>query len=428
MSRSIAQWLFLLLVVSLPLVRPFNTRLFGLQTPFTDFIFIAVFLFTAAAVLRREIVVRFDRFYFFIGLYAAALALSTVFSEQPGRSVVKLAGEFYLFALALVAFHLALDKSFFPRVAAAWLTGTVITAAASLAGFVLFYAGYKLQSNNYFLSHFGSLPAGNYPRIHALFANANMMCNYLNVSLMFALWAERSGRLKKTPALLLQAGIWASALFTFSPGLGGMFLSAGIWYWNSFRERGRVFLSRAALAGGAAAAVFFAAAILVSPDTANTDQNFSLPLTGRTFETSVRVLTWQSALDSFYRAPLTGRGTGIDPAFVDYETLGGQHQQLRDAHNVWLSVLGQSGLAGFAAFLLLSGFLASKMRIRASLSDESASRRAALSCALIGAFFYQGLSGSFEDARHLWILFGLLAAAAALTSSENDSAAASPAP
>jgi carbon starvation protein CstA len=47
----------------------------------------------------------------------------------------------------------------------------------------------------------------------------------------------------------------------------------------------------------------------------------------------------------------------------------------------------------------------------------------ALSCALIGAFLYQGLSGSFEDARHLWILFGLLVGVS--TSSKNDISEAS---
>jgi putative inorganic carbon (hco3(-)) transporter len=34
----------------------------------------------------------------------------------------------------------------------------------------------------------------------------------------------------------------------------------------------------------------------------------------------------------------------------------------------------------------------------------------ALGIAFLGAFAYQGLGGSFEDARHLWLLFGLLIA------------------
>ena len=36
----------------------------------------------------------------------------------------------------------------------------------------------------------------------------------------------------------------------------------------------------------------------------------------------------------------------------------------------------------------------------------------ALSLTFLNAFLYQGLTGSFEDTRHLWVLLGLLIAAA----------------
>jgi hypothetical protein len=38
--------------------------------------------------------------------------------------------------------------------------------------------------------------------------------------------------------------------------------------------------------------------------------------------------------------------------------------------------------------------------------------RTALGLAFIGAFCFQGLIGSYEDARHLWVLLGLLASVA----------------
>src|SRR6185295_18518097 len=110
------------------------------------------------------------------------------------------------FALAVLVFNLVQDKSFYKQIVIAWLMGTGLTVLASFAGFVLFYLGAKTQADNYFLSHFGSLPAGNYPRIHALFSNANMTCNFLNVSLILAVLAEKANWLKKFLIRVLQIG------------------------------------------------------------------------------------------------------------------------------------------------------------------------------------------------------------------------------
>lgn len=428
MTLKISKWLFLLLVISLPLVRPFNIQLFGLLVPFTDFIFLPAFGFWGIALWRRETSFKFDKFFIYLALYAFSLTVSTIFSIDPTLSFFKLLGEFYLFALAGLTFNLAAEeKRFFKQIVFAWLIGTGLTILAALAGVALFYLGYKTQAENYFLSHFGSLPAGNYPRIHALFANANMMCNFLNLSLMLALLAEKLNWLRKMWARVLQAGIWLAAFFTFSAGLGGMLLSAGIWFWMLWTERKNRLFAGLSMAAGICSAAFFFGAVLISTDTENTKRDFSLPFLNAKFETSVRVLTWQSALETFYQFPLVGKGTGTDAAFVAYETLSGDRQILLDAHNSWLNVLAQTGFLGIIAFLSLNVYLITKCRFKPDESREQPLIHIALSCALLGAFFYQGFSGSFEDARHLWILMGLLVAVSHrnlplpdFNSSEND--------
>lgn len=228
MTLRITKVFFLLLVVSLPLVRPFNTRLFGLLVPYTDFIFLFVFGLWLTALVRGEAKLKINKFYIFLSFYALALTVSTIFSTTPKQSFYKLLGEFYLILLCILTFNLVQSVNFLKRVTQAWLIGTCLTILASLTGFVLFYFGCKTQDNNYFLSHFGSLPAGNYPRLHALFANANMMCNFLNVSLMLSVLAYKLGWLKKTWSRALHLGIWFAALFTLSPGLGGLFLSLSV--------------------------------------------------------------------------------------------------------------------------------------------------------------------------------------------------------
>jgi len=42
--------------------------------------------------------------------------------------------------------------------------------------------------------------------------------------------------------------------------------------------------------------------------------------------------------------------------------------------------------------------------------DANVLIRRGLRAAFIGAFLYQSLTGSFEDARHIWVLIGLMAA------------------
>ncbi|HEY8560558.1 MAG TPA: O-antigen ligase family protein [Pyrinomonadaceae bacterium] len=423
MTLKICRWLFLLLIVSLPLVRPFNVVVFRLQVPFTDFIFLVAFVFWVAALWRRETEFRFDRLYLFIGFYALALTVSTIFSIDPQRSFFKLLGEFYLFGLGVLTFNLVRDKSFFRSITIAWLSGTALTVLAALAGFLLFYAGYKTQADNYFLSHFGSLPAGNYPRIHALFANANMMCNFLNVGLMLALLTEKNGWLKTSAARLLQIGVWFAAFFTFSAGLGGMFLSYGIWFRVSFKTTKKFTFAKIALSISIILAALVFASTLVSPSTDNTARDFSIPFSDKKFEPSVRVLVWENALANYREFPILGRGTGSNAASLQYRTLSGDNQLLLDAHNVWLNVLGQAGLPGLLALVLLTLYLFRRCRFRFDELNEANAIHLALSCAFVGAFLYQGLSGSFEDARHLWILFGMLAGIANF--SKNDISEAS---
>jgi len=409
MTLQISKWLFLLLVVSLPLVRPFNISLFGLLVPYTDFIFLFTFGFWLISILRGETKLRISKFYFFLALYGFALTVSTIFSTSPKQSFYKLLGEYYLILLCILTFNLVQSLDFLKRVTLTWLVGTFLTILATLAGFVLFYFGYKTQADNYFLSHFGSLPAGNYPRIHALFANANMMCNFLNVSLMLSILADKLDWLKKTWARFLHFGIWFAAFFTLSPGLGGLFLSFGVWLWANFDfARRKTFAVSACFFGIFLALAFFAAS-LISPDTPNTDQDFKLLFIEQKFEPSVRVLIWQDSLETIRQYPFFGKGTGTGAASVEYTVLSGDNQFLTDAHNVWLNLFGQLGLFGFVAFTILCVFLLWKCKFRLTDKTEKSFVRLALSAAFLGAFWYQGLQGSFEDARHLWILFGLLA-------------------
>jgi O-antigen ligase len=85
-------------------------------------------------------------------------------------------------------------------------------------------------------------------------------------------------------------------------------------------------------------------------------------------------------------------------------------ESFKDSHNVWLSVAVQSGLIGLAAFAALA-FDVCRRAFRRRVEPASITLiRSGLGLALVAALFYQGLSGAFEDARHLWVLIGLIVA------------------
>ena len=105
--------------------------------------------------------------------------------------------------------------------------------------------------------------------------------------------------------------------------------------------------------------------------------------------------------------------------------------RLTDAHNMLLNIAVQAGLVGLAGLLLLIGY-AARLSLPWRLEpDQSNLVRLGLGLIFLNGLVYHGLFGSFEDSRHLWILLGLLIAAARLELSRaggNSRRAGAPSP
>lgn len=408
--RSFVQWLFLSLVFALPFVRFFSWRWQGYIVPLSDLIFLGAFPAFALAVLFRQIDFRKSRFYLPLGFYLLALILATVFSQSPRQSFIKLLGEIYLIALAVMTFNLAATADFARKIVSVWLAATGIVIFFSAAALFLFYFAQRNSLLPFLLSHYGTLPPGNYPRIQSTFLNPNMLCNYLNVGVMMALAAFKLKWIKPIWFWIFTTLFAVAAFFTLSPGIGGIALTVGLWLWLDFKDKNR-FAAGAALSVGAAIAVLFFAALLISPDLSHG------------INPSGRVLVWQSAWETFLANPVFGRGVGADAAAVSYLAPSGDRQFLTDAHQLWLNIAAQTGLVGVAAMLCLALYLWRKIKPFRLEDNPAVILRVACGLAFVGAFLYQGLGGSYEDARHLWVLFGLLAGVAELPISiENQSA------
>ena len=126
---------------------------------------------------------------------------------------------------------------------------------------------------------------------------------------------------------------------------------------------------------------------------------------------AVRMMTWMDSGERFLTYPLLGLGIGADAANVRYIDPSGVTHRLTDAHNVFLNFAAQCGLIGLAAMVMLILHvtkIAWPRRFR-----QTNVIRLGLAIAWLNAFVYQGPTGSYEDARHLWLLLGILVATSA---------------
>jgi hypothetical protein len=240
-----------------------------------------------------------------------------------------------------------------------------------------------------------------------------MACNYLTVSLMLLIAARRLGWLGRRTFVLLTAGIAVAAATTISPGLGGIFIGVGLWSWLSTERHSPA--AMLALGAGVAAAALFLVAAAVTPIVNPTAPFlFHFKFLDLTLAPSPRMLTWIDSAKIFIAHPLLGSGIGADAAHVSYLDPSGNLQRLTDAHNSFLNIAAQCGLAGLLALLAIAGFGLRQLR---PLQLETAQDvlRVGIAIGFAASFIYEGLTGSFEDARHLWVLFGLMLVADRLT-------------
>jgi putative inorganic carbon (hco3(-)) transporter len=408
MLNKFVLFFYLLLIFSLGFMQP-SVSVYGFQVPPTDFIFLITFALWFLALIFRKTDFRWHNFYWILLLYFSAMILPTVFSENPTKSFVKLLSQIYLFGLAVLTVNLVRTKETAKKMIAVWLAATLIGCFIFLISAVLFYADRANPLLIYTLSHYGTLPPGNYPRLRGAFLNANMTCNYLNVGVAFLLVARKLNWINKTVFAFALALVLFSVLLTISPGIGGSLLVLGLWYWTVFQARNRNRLAIFCLSFAAISAIFFFVSTLVSPNPNSLAAfSFKLPFLDYTIYPSVRVLGWTAAIQTLLENPFFGRGLGLDAVSVFYYNAAGDLAFIGDAHQTWLNFAAQTGFYGLFAIIVLTFYLLRKRPTFKFGNNELKVFHAGFRLAFLGAFLYQGLFGSFEDARHLWILTGLL--------------------
>ena len=414
---TFSERVFLTLVAVLPIMQPLNIQFRGYTIPPADFLFLVAAPAAAFSVLSGRTPPPRSPALWALGLYGVAFCASAAASADRAHSFLKLLGTFYLIGLAvLTIFHVrsveALRRALF-----AWLVGAGVTVASAFAGVVLFAAGVTDPHVNLFLSIHGSLPEGGYPRVMALFLNPNMYCAYAVASLAILITVKQAGWLRRSAPALAGAMIVAAA-FSLSPGLGGLLLVIAFGAWCEW-HRSRPRLVRLAIVGCAIGAALFLLATTAVPASGGSLSMWRL-------RPSSRMLTWIGSFHTFLAHPWLGKGVGLHVVEIGYTNPSGVYEWLTDAHNTWLSVLAQEGIAGFAAIVSIIVVLLRGTGF--SMTTREGVVRTGLTVAFATGFLYQGFSGSFENTRHVWVLIGLLAASRSLADRQASVALSKPGP
>lgn len=234
-----------------------------------------------------------------------------------------------------------------------------------------------------------------------------MASNYLTVSLMLLLVARRLGWIGVRLSFWLLGGVLLCAVSTISPGLGGFVMAIGTWVWILKHER-RPIMAKAFLTGGLLVGLLFVLAMAVTLIPHPTAPfPIHVPLIDIELAPAGRLIIWIDAVRNFLADPLLGRGIGADAVDVRYQNPSGYLQTLTDAHNMFLNVAVQTGVVGLAALTAIVVFVWRHSFSVRLLHEEQTTAVVGLGIAFLIAFAYEGLGGSFEDARHHWVLFGL---------------------
>ncbi len=408
--RHSAGWLLLAGVLALPWMRWQAGSVFGHELLVAD-VLLAGALGLRLLGMAAGDALRFTRFHAWLAAYVALMALAVLTSPQVYASAGKWVGVLYLALLAGLVHDLADTELFRRRLVLVWLAATAVVVGLVLVAAAGFWLSPSLRAAvEPLLARYGSLPVGNYPRVVATFANPNMLCDYLIAGLALTLAARRLQWLPPRWGSALAGAITLAAVFTVSPGLAGIAAIWALWLgcqpplcqgpvwegklWEGLQSRFPHSATAALITGLAFIALMLLATAI------NPADPFAQP--------SVRGKIWQAALQTAAAHPWLGVGLGLPVVEVFHLAPDGGMQRLTDAHNIWLNVTCQAGV--FAA-VALAGLLL-HLAWKPTAPGPAATLRFALVLALVASWGVHGLTGSFEDARHAWLVLGLVAACA----------------
>jgi hypothetical protein len=310
-----------------------------------------------------------------LALYFLCAVFSLLFaSPDPAASIPKLLGIAELCALAFITSDLASRPRLSQHIGRVIAITGLVTAAASVTGLLLFYAGVESR----LIGVYGELePSGWYARVQAGTHNPNMLASFCIFAAAIA--SRRDSQLPGALRRITLGALWITVLLTFSRGILGFILASAI--------RNARTPARRMIAGVVAAALTL---LMIAATLWRPVLNPANPLEVHVAEArSTRRQAATSSLRTLVTRPLFGSGVGTSP--------GTARGVPFDAHLTPLNVAATLGLPALMVFCFLISCL---WRRRSRPTDL------AIWSGLAGLAL-DGLAQDIEDFRHVWVIIGL---------------------
>ena len=323
------------------------------------------------------------------------VALGSSWGSYPSYAVTK--GVTFA-ALGMGALAILWCGAGWGRAADAWLLGTAICLVVTWFGLLL--GPDALQTRMFYDG--GSIRGLPGPRVSGPFPRPNMFGDYLVVSGAI-LWArrnvirERWGRGPVAAAWLL-AGTLLTTVSSAWLGAGVLLTAVGL---LTMRQRDKRLSIQWKRPGPVICVVM--GIILFTTTLAALILPMGVDVVGLSITGSgIRPTIWASALEAFKEAPIGGVGASPFLA-VAADPLGAVSVMAEwDAHNIYLSILGQFGLVGATLFA------GAGVVLTWTLFREGATHRHAVLLVALLAAGIHGVAVASEEFRHLWALLGLV--------------------
>ena len=332
---------------------------------------------------------------FLMMAFSAWVAFGALWGLHPTYAITK---GLAFAALSMGALAIVWCGAGWGRAADAWLLGTTICLVVTWFGVLL--GPEALQSR--VLYGGGSIQGLPMPRVSGPFPHPNMFGDYLVVSgaILWTRWRALGdvwGRGVLAAAWLL-AGTLLVTVSSAWLGAGVLLTAIGL---HTMRQRDK----RLAIQWKRPGPVI----LVVTGVTL-----FTMTLTGLLLPmgvdvaglsirgSGIRPAIWASALEAFKEAPIGGVGATPFLAVVADPLGAASATAVWDAHNIYLSILGQFGLVGAALFA------GAGVVLTWTLFREGVTRRHAVLLVALLAAGIHGVAIANEEFRHLWALLGLV--------------------
>lgn len=314
-------------------------------------------------------------------VYVVALFASLFFAADLGEGVREVIKWFELVVLLLVAPALLTVQR------ARWLAAALVFGACIQAVLGLYQFIFRIGPEHFVIM-------GRFMRASGVFEQPNPFGGFLGlalpVTLSLALWAwgefvQRSGRwINSLWALYYTAATALIGLGLLASWSRGAWLGAVVSVLVVLVVRSRRAAILSAIGALAVASLTLLGAFSptaipqpISERLADLPAYFgwadvlSQPVTDENFSVVERIAHWTAAQQMWERSPWFGVGAGNYAAVYPEVRLPRWEDPLGHAHNIYLNVLGETGLAGLAAFVVLWGAVVVWTWQRVRSSDQS---------------------------------------------------------